>query len=452
MDNSHPSQPPGRPSPGADPARRRRRPRVPALTGLWRHRDFVNLWAAESVSQFGAQISLLALPLAAVLSLDATAGQMGLLGAAGTAPFLLFGLFVGVWVDRLRRRPLMIAADLGRAALLAVIPLGWWLGWLRMELLYGVAFLAGTLTVCFDVAYLSFLPSVVRREQLIEGNSKLQASASIAQVAGPGLGGVLVGLVTAPYAIALNAATYLFSALFLGRVRVAEAAPERHAEQRVLRAIWEGVATVWGDARLRAIALCAAFIAVFGYVFLAVYVLYMTRDLGLDAAQVGLVFGLGGAGAFIGALLAEPLARRLGVGPAIILGRLLFGAGGLLIPLAVVVRGAELPLVVFAEFFQWLVLVIASVNEVSLRQTLAPARLQGRVNATMRFINAGFVPIGALLGGLLGDAIGLRATLVVGVAGMFAAFFFVLFSPLRTMRVAPAPDDAGVPEGELAVV
>ena len=355
----------------------RRRLARPALTGLWQHRNFRNLWAAESVSQFGAQISMLALPLAAALSLDATAGQMGLLGAAGTAPFLLFGLFVGVWVDRLRRRPLMIAADLGRAALLAVIPLAWAFGGLRIELLYVVAFMAGSLTVCFDVAYLSFLPSVVQREQLIEGNSKLQATASIAQVAGPGLGGVLVGVVTAPYAIAVNAVTYLLSALFVGRVRVHEPAPERHGEQRVLRAIWEGVAVVWNDARLRAIALCAAFIAVFGYVFMSVYVLYMTRDLGLGASQVGLVFGLGGLGAFFGALLAEPLARRIGIGPSIILGRLLFGVGGLLIPLAVLVRGAELPLVVFAEFFQWLVLVIASVNEISLRQTLAPGAAAG---------------------------------------------------------------------------
>ena len=437
----HPSRPveAGLSSPSAAP---RRRPfGRPRLTGLWREPDFVNLWAAESVSQLGAQISLLALPLAAALSLDASAGEMGLLAAAGTLPALLVGLFAGVWVDRLRRRPLMIAADVGRAALVALVPLAWSLDALRLELLYVVAFLAGVLTVCFDIAYVSFLPAVVRRDQLIEGNSKLQASASVAQVAGPGLAGVLVGLLTAPFAISVNAVTYLLSALFLRRIGVPEPAPERHGRASLPREIAEGFGVVWRDRALRAIAASSACVSLFGYVFLAVYILYMTRDLGFSAGQVGLVLGLGGVGALLGALLAGPAARRLGVGPTIILGRLLFGVGGLLVPLAVTLRGVEVPLLVVAEFFQWLVLVMATVNELSLRQALAPTPLRGRVNATMRFAGAGMVPIGSLLGGALGEVIGLRATLVVGVAGMLVAFVFVLLSPLRTLRAAPDTDD-----------
>jgi MFS family permease len=406
--------------------------------GLWLHRDFVNLWAAESVAQFGAQITLLALPLAAALTLDASASQMGILTAAGTAPALLLGLFAGVLVDRLRRKPLLVAADLGRALLLTMIPVLWFFDALRIEALYAIGFGTGILTVFFDVAYQSFLPTVVSREQIIEGNSKLQASASVAQVAGPGMAGVLVGLVGAPLAIVANAASYLGSALFIGRIRVTEPSPEASQRRSVWHEAVEGLRVVFGHAILRPMALCAAISSLFGYVFLAVYILYMLNTLDFSPAQVGLVLGLGGVGALIGALIAEPLARGIGVGPSIIAGRLLFGAGGLVIPLAVTVPALEVPLVVGAEFFQWLVLIVAIVNELSLRQTITPDRLQGRVHATMRVMNAGMVPIGALAGGLLGDAIGLRATLVVGVAGMFVAFIFVLLSPLRTLRRAPA--------------
>src|SRR5688572_20225841 len=183
--------------------------------GLWQHADFVNLWAAETISQLGAQITLLALPLAAAISLDASAAEMGILGAAGTLPALLFGLFAGVWVDRVRRKPLMMVADIGRAALLAIVPLAWFLDMLRMDVLFVAAFLIGPLTVVFDVAYLSFLHALVRRDQIIDANSKLQASVSAAQVVGPGIAGLLVGLVTGPWAILVQSVTFLFSAFFL---------------------------------------------------------------------------------------------------------------------------------------------------------------------------------------------------------------------------------------------
>ncbi len=191
----------------------------PSFGGLWRHPDFVRLWAAQTVSGFGSQVTVLALPLSAVLSLDASPGQMGLLVAASSAPNLLIGLFVGVWADRVRRRPLMIAADTGRAALLLAIPAAWLLDPLSIELLYAVALLAGIGDVVFGVAHVSFLPSLVGGERLVEANGKLQASTSLAQVAGPALGGALVGLLTAPVAIFLDALSYLVSALFLVRLR-----------------------------------------------------------------------------------------------------------------------------------------------------------------------------------------------------------------------------------------
>lgn len=407
------------------------------FTGLWRNADFVRLWASETVSQFGTQVSMIALPLTAVLELDASAGQMGILSAAATLPFLLFGLFAGVWVDRLRRRPILVITDILRALVLFVVPGVWALDVLTIEVLYAVAFTSGCLTLFFDVAWMSYLPSLVRRDQLTEGNSKLQGSASVAQVAGPGIAGVLVALVTAPFAIFVDAVSFLVSALFLGRIRTKEPAPERHADPNVLREIGEGLRVVLRSPILRALGFAAGTSTGFGHMFLVVYVLYMTRDLGFSAFQVGLVFGVGGVGAVIGSMLAIPAARRFGIGPTIVGSRVLVGAFGMLVPLAVLVPGVEVPMVVAAEFLQWMMLLVSDINSVSLRQGIVPQRLQGRMNATMRFLVAGTIPIGSLIGGMLGELVGLRATLVVGVGGMFIAALWVYFSPLRAIRVVP---------------
>ncbi|HEX5166225.1 MAG TPA: MFS transporter [Thermomicrobiales bacterium] len=406
--------------------------------GLLANHDFLQLWASESVSQVGAQVTVVALPLLAALSLDANAAEMGLLTAAGTAPPLLLGLVAGVWVDRLRRRPIMVATDLGRAAVLLLIPILWWLGLLRMELLYLITFVAGVQTLFFDVAWVTFLPSVVRRDQLVEGNSKLQATASGAQVAGPGLAGLLVGLAGAPVAVLVDAVSYLLSAFFILRVRTPEPRPERAADAHVLREIREGLGVVFRNPLLRAIAASGATVSLFGFMFLAVYVLFMTEELGFSATSVGLVFSLGGLGAVIGSMLAEPLKRRIGIGPAIIFGRIGFGLGGLLVPLAVLAPSFMVPLVLGAEFLQWLMYLIATINEVSLRQSITPHRLLGRVNATMRFLNSGMIPIGALAGGALGGLIGLRETLFVGVFGMLLTGIWVSLSPLRTTREEPS--------------
>jgi len=409
--------------------------------GLWNNYDFLQLWASETVSQIGAQITLVALPLLAALSLDASAAEMGLLTAAETAPPLLLGLFAGVWVDRMRRRPIMVATDFGRAAVLLSIPILWWMDVLRIEMLYVVSFIVGVQSLFFDVAWVTLLPAVVRRDQLIEGNSKLQASASGAQVAGPGLAGLLVGIAGAPFAILVDAVSYLVSAAFILRVRTHEKQPERHGDAHVLREMREGLSVVVHNPILRAIAASGATVSLFGYMFLAVYVLFLTEELGFSATAVGLVFSLGGLGAIVGAVLAEPIKRRIGIGPAIIFGRIGFGLGGLLVPMAVLAPAYEVPLVLGAEFLQWLMYLIAIVNEVSLRQSVTPDRLLGRVNATMRFLNAGMIPIGALIGGALGGMIGLRETLFVGVAGMLITGVWVYFSPLRTTRDTPLLED-----------
>jgi MFS family permease len=387
---------------------------VRALSGgLWRHPDFLKLWAGQTVSLLGSQVTALALPLTAVLTLEAGPIQMGLLGVAGSAPFLLIGLLAGVWVDRLRRRPILIGADVGRALLLGSIPVAALLGLLRIEQLYLVAFLVGILTVFFDVAYQAFLPALVPRARLVEGNSKLEASRSIAQIAGPGLGGGLVQLVTAPVTLVADALSFLGSALFLALIRAPETAPTSEARASVWREIGEGLRVVLGNRLLRAIAGCTGTWNLFSNVMFAVLVLYATRELGIEPAV-------------------------LGPGRTIV-GAALFGsATSLLIPLAQGPAAVVVALLTVAHFLMGLS-VVYNITQVSLRQAIIPDRLQGRMNATMRFLVWGTLPMGSLIGGVLGETIGLRPTLVVGALGSLLASVWLLFSPLRHLRDHPVP-------------
>lgn len=412
--------------------------RWPRLGGLWRQPDFVRFWGAESISQVGSQVTVLALPLIAALTLRASPFEVGLLAAAGSAPPLLVGLLAGVWVDRLRRRPLLIVADLGRAALLLTIPLAAVAGLLSMPLLYGIALLTGTLTVLANVAYASYLTTLVRRAELAEGNGKLEASRSTALVVGPGVAGALIGVVGAPLVLVVDAASFLASAVLLGRIRTPEPPPGPRSGRRVWHEIGEGLAVVGRHRILRPLALSAGTTELFAFVFFAVYVLYFTRELGLTPAAIGLVFATGGVGALIGALLAAPAGRRFGQGPAIVAAQLLFGLSGLLIPLAVFLPAIALEMVVASEFLQWLTIMTVNVNALSLRQALTPDGLQGRVNATFRFLVGGSQPLGSLLGGLLGGAIGLPWTLVVGEVGMLLAVGWLVASPLPRLRRASA--------------
>jgi len=408
-----------------------------SFTGLWRDREFLKFWAASAISDLGSQVSTLALPLIAVLMLGATPWQMGLLSAAGAAPVLVVGLFAGVWVDRRRRRPVMIAADVACAVVLLVIPLASVLGVLTIEILYAVALLAGTLAVLFDVAFLSFVPSLVREGALMDANSKLELTSSTAQVAGPGLGGVLISAFGAPFAVLIDALSFLGSALFLLRTRVTEARPARAERGSVVAEVREGLTVVVRHPILGALARCSATTSLFRGMFLAVYVLYMTRDLRLGPVAVGLVFATGGVGSLAGALVAGRVARRYGPGPAMLHSILLFGLSGMAVPLAVLVPRVALPLVVASEFAQWMMIVIYYVTAVSVRQAIAPNRLLGRVNATMRFLARGVFPIGSLIGGGLGAILGVPLTLVVATCGLLLAVVWLLWSPVRSLRAMP---------------
>lgn len=406
--------------------------------GLWGHRDFLRLWSGDAISQFGNQISALAIPLIAVLTLDASPFAVGLLTAAGQAPSLLFSLLAGAWIDRFRRRPVLIAANLGSAATLALIPLASAAHLLTMPLLCAVAFVAGALGLVFDLAYTSYLPRLVGREHLVEANARLEATGSIAQVGGPGLAGVLVGVLTAPFAVLLDALSFLASAFLIGKIETDEPEPARGDERPKLRAeIGEGLRYVTGRPVLRGLAGSSSTTKFFASGFFAVYLLYMARDLHLGPSTIGAILATGGAGAFIGAMLGRPMLDRLGLGRALIVSTALFGVTGLLIPLAVLAPRIALPMVVASEFLQWLFAVAYAVNAISLRQSVVPDELQGRVNGAYRFLTLGANPPGAAVGGALGGLIGLQWTLVVCEIGFFLALAWLIFSPIRTMRTFP---------------
>jgi MFS family permease len=406
---------------------------------LSRDRQFLKYWTASAISDVGAQLTALAIPLIGALSLNATPWQMGLLTAMSTVPILLVGLFAGVLVDRVRRRPLLIASDIGRAAMMLVIPMASLMGVLRIELLYVVAFLLGSLSLVFDVAHLAFLPSLVPREHLVDGNAKLEVTAANAQVLGPGLGGVLIGLVGAPLALLLDASTLLISAALIAWTRATEAPRAMVREgASVWQDIREGLRVVFGNPTLCALMGCSATLNLFGRMFLAVYVLFMTRDLGFGPIAVGLILATGGLGSLAGALVGKWSTRRFGYGPTIIGSAAAFGLAGLMVPLAILFPRIAIPMLVLSEFGQWAAILVYFVGAITVRQAMTHDRLMGRVNATIRFVAGGALPIGALAGGALGGLIGLPLTLVVAELGTLLGVVWLVLSPVRSLRALPS--------------
>jgi MFS family permease len=413
----------------------------PRFGGLWRHGDFVKLWAGQTISMFGSQVSTLAGPLTAVLVLDATPLEMGLLTMVGALPTLLFGLFAGAWADRLRRRPILILTDLGRFLLLGMIPLLYLLGLLRMELLYLIGFLMGTLVIFFNMAAGAYLPTLIADDALVEGNSKLALSQSVSEIVGPGLAGVLVQLLSAPLALLADAFSFLVSALSLAGIRQAEDVPPPAAQGRdMVREIREGLRFVAGEPRLRAVLITFATLTLFNAVLEAVLLLYLTRDAGVAPALFGFAFAVGSIGSVLGAALADRITHRLGVGPVLLLAPLVIGASDLLLPLVgLVPLGAGVALLSVGQFFFGFALPLFSINQVSLRQLIAPPVLRGRVGASFAVVAGGAAPLlGALLGGVLGQSLGLPLTLVLAALGEILAGLWLVFSPVRGLRRLPA--------------
>lgn len=406
--------------------------------GLLRDRDFRRLFGSTAASQVGFHITLLALPLVAVIALDASELAAGLLFALMNAAFLLIGLPAGAWVDRMNHRRVLVAGDLVRAALLVTVPVAWWVGILTLWQLYVVAFLFGVATVFFDVAYQSYLPHLVGRDRLVEGNAKLEAVRAVAQVGAPGAGGQLMQALSAPVALAGNAVAMALSSILVARIDEPDP-PRRDGERASLaQDILEGLRFVLADRMLRAVAASTATANLCFASYLAILPFFLVRVLGLGEGAIGLVVSVGGIGGILGALVAGRLAGWLGAGPTIWWSLASSAPFAILLPWAEpgwrVWLGTAGLAVVFGGS------VVFNVVQVSLRQAITPDRLLGRMNATMRFLVWGTLPLGGVLGGVLGDWLGARTTLVLATAGATLAFLPVVASPLRRLRQVPAPE------------
>ncbi|WP_330308760.1 MULTISPECIES: MFS transporter [unclassified Streptomyces] len=405
-------------------------------SGLFRHADFRRFWAADSVSQTGAAVTLVALPLVAIGPLNATPFEAGLLVVFEYLAFLLIGLPAGAWVDRVRRRRVMIAGSLCRAALLGSVPVAYGLGVMTLPQLYVVAFGVSVSTVFFDVAHQSHLPQLVDDAQLVNANVRLEATRSIAQVGGPGAGGALVGALSAPVAIVVDAVGFICSALLLSRIRRAEARPEVRPDASLRTEIGEGLRFVFGNPLLRALTLTGAISNMCGTIGASMLLVLLNGQLGLSPFLCGLVFTAEAAGGLLGSLLTVRLAGRIGQGPAMCAAVI---SSGVLWMLALPMYQADwrFAVAVALQGLGWVCFMTFKINSVAFRQRLCPKPLLGRMTATNRFVVWGSMPIGALIGSTLGQNVGVRQAMWVGVLGELLAVLPVFFSPLRTMRELP---------------
>ena len=426
-------------------------------TSLWHHPNFLKLWTSDTISQFGTQFSGYAIPFTALL-LTSDPLAFSILNASAFIGFAVFALFIGVYVDRHRRQRIMTLANIGRGIFLGLIPLAAVTGTLTragMPLLYVVSFMVGLLTVFFDVSYQAILPSLVDRSQLVEGNSKLEWSRSGAQVVGPGMAGLVVQAVYPPLAIAIDATSYMASASVLSRIKQDEIIKPSTAS--VWHDLKEGLAIVLKDKRLRSIAGSTATSNFFSNVIFSILILYLVRQLGYTAAVVGTIFLIGGLGAFGGIALSSRLTRLLGVGPVIIAGMIMGGLGT--IPYALANSSLSAPIfsatgipvlgsfrldlnaliLMMGGFVTSIGVVVYNINQVSLRQAIVPKSIQGRMNASMRWIVWGTIPAGAIAGGVLAEVFGLREAIVIGVIGGIFSFLWVFLSPVRSLKDVPEP-------------
>lgn len=408
---------------------------------LWRHRDFMLLWIGQSVADMGSAVTVLALPLVAILALDASTFEVGLLAAAGSIAFMIFALPAGAIVDRRRKRGLMVACDIGRALILATVPLVGAFGTLTMVHLYAVAFATGVLTLFFEVAYQSYLPAVLTRQQLVDGNGKLGATNALAAVAGPTVAGALVSVFgSAARAVAVNCVSFVASAVTLLMIRTVEEPVERPVRRTMRHDIAEGFGYVVRHPVLRRVVACTAISNLFNLMTMTVLVVFMARSLKAGPDTIGLVLGAGSAGGVVGGVVAGRLARWLGSARMLWLGKLALGGFTLLIPLAQ--PGAGVFLVAVGLFAASMIAVMFNVSSVSYRQAICPPTMLGRMNASVRWIIRGVTPLGSVLGGSLGIWIGLRETLLLSVVGSWAAVLLIVVSPLVRQRDIEVPVEA----------
>ena len=406
---------------------------------LWRDGEFLKLWWGQSISELGSQVSALALPTVAILILNATPFQVGLLEALQFLAFPVLGLIAGVYADRIRRRPIMIVCDLLRMVALGSVPVAYVVGLLTIEQLYVVALLVGVGTVFFDVAYQSYLPAIISRSDLVEGNSKLQVTGSVAQMVGPALAGFLIQIVGAARAVTVDATSFLLSVLSLWWIRRPEPTPKPGSEagrSGFFSEMLEGVRFVLGNPTISRIAGSTATSNLGGNMVFAVYLIFAYRFLHLSPGVIGLVFAAGAVGGLLGALSASWIAARIGVGPTLFVSILAGGLSLILVPLAQ--YGFAIPLLIASFFVGSWVNPVYNITQVSLRQAMTPDRVQGRMNATVRTIIWGTIPIGAFIGGTIGTIYGVLPAIYVGIAVSLLSGVWILAGPIR-LRVQPEP-------------
>lgn len=407
---------------------------------LLHHRDFRQLWIAETISQVGTQITLIALPILAVVTLAATEFEMGILIALESLAFLVIGLPAGAWVDRWRRKRVLVVNDLVRAIALASVPIAYAMDLLTLGQLFAVALVTGVATVFFDVAYQSYLPSLVDKDQIVEGNSKLEISRAVSQVAGPSAAGLLIKILGAPLMFVFDAVSFLVSAWFIGRIKQQEPLHDRTTRRPLRVEIGEGLSFVLRHPLLRRIVACTGTSNFFSTVTATMLVLFMVRELGFDETQIGLTFSAGAVGGLLGAVTTTRFTRYFGDGRSIVL------AAGLIIPFAAMVPlaavGIPLLLLIISWFGVGYAVVLYNIVQVSFRQRVCPIPLLGRMNASIRFIVYGTMPLGGVVGGSLGAWLGVLPTLWIAALGSIVAFLPVFLSPLRSMRELPTEYDA----------
>ncbi|WP_425246467.1 MFS transporter [Streptomyces sp. NEAU-NA10] len=411
---------------------------------MWRDADFRRLWMGQTASQLGEHASLVVLPLFAVLTLNASAGQLGVLRAVGQAPILLLSLFVGAWVDRWRTRTTMVLTDLGRSLALGAAATAGLFGWLGLPALLALAFAVGTLSVFFDVAYQASLVRLVERDQLVRGNSALEGSRSAAQIGGPALGGALVSLLSAPIAAASGALFFALSFLSIRRIRRAESMPERLEHPlRFWQRIHEGLRFVAGDTVLRTVCLASAAFQFSYAALMTVYLLFLPRELHLSGTVVGLALTAAGPGALLGSLLAARLPSRFGHGTVLVCAAALGDGAFLCVPALHGSPALTVPALLAVGFVFGCGGQLVNVTVMAIRQAVTPNGMQGRAAATITCVGMGLTPLGSLVGGFLAQEWGLRTSLLVTAAGMMLSPVVMALSPLvRLGRELPTSHDA----------
>ncbi|WP_248146729.1 MFS transporter [Microbacterium aoyamense] len=418
---------------------------APATAGtarsLWRDANFMRMWGGQAFSQFGAQITELAIPVLAVLILNATEFEVGVLTASGFAAFLLVGLPAGAWIDRMRKRHVMIVADAVRAIALAALPLLWWAGVLHMWHLYVVALIMGIATVFFDVSYQSIVPSLVRPTQIAEANGKFESTAQVANIAGPAVGGWLVAVVTAPFAIVVTVFTYIASFIVLSFTRDNEVVTPKHERAPIMHEIGEGIRWVFGNRYLRRIVGCTGLSNFASNISFTLLPIFLLRELGFSPASLGLVFALGSVGGLLGAMATPHIVRWVGEARAIPVSAIAFSIAGLFLPVAALVPTIALPLLTVQMFIGSFMVLLYNITQVTFRQRVTPPRLLGRMNASIRFVVWGVTPIAALLAGGLGAWLGVTTTMWIGAVLGLASALFVVTGPFWTLRELPTADD-----------